>query len=82
MFRNLLWLLIGGAVVAFLVYKWRDLKRRTTPAAMAEKLDRTRQSMGARISEFIDTAREASTERETELRDALGLTEDGQVTQP
>lgn len=82
MLRNLFWLLIGGAVVVFVIVKGRDLMKRTTPAALAERAGELRQSVTGRVAEFVEVAREASTEREAELREALGMTEDNSVTRP
>lgn len=82
MLRNIFWLLIGGGVVVFVIVKGRELMKRTTPAALAERADQARHSVTTRVAEFISVAREASTEREAELREALGMTEDNSVTRP
>lgn len=82
MLRNIFWLLIGGGVVVFVIVKGRELMQRTTPAALAERAVQTSQSVTNRVAEFISVAKEASTEREAELREALGMSEDNSVTRP
>ncbi|MVA75938.1 hypothetical protein GC722_07870 [Auraticoccus sp. F435] len=70
---------LGTLLGVFLVLKVRDLLRRATPEAVAERVgERVTQAqagLGERVAEFTETFTTAMHEREAELREALGMDE-------
>lgn len=80
MIGRFLFFVLGTLLGVFLVLKLRDLLRQATPEAVSEKVGervgQARDGLGERISKFSETFSAAMKERESELRDALGM-EDG-----
>ncbi|MGI8768335.1 MAG: DUF6167 family protein [Propionibacteriaceae bacterium] len=74
MLRRAVWFTVGAGVGVFVVLKARNYLRRATPAAVQERLGQAAVGMGGRVVSFLDEARAAMAERETELRDTPGLT--------
>jgi len=65
------WFAIGVGLTVVLVWKGREWYQRFTPQGVADQLHATRESLGVRASGFVTTFREAMTEREAEIREAL-----------
>lgn len=75
MIGRLLFFVLGTLLGVFVVLRLRDLLRRSTPDAVADKVGQARDGLGERVGEFAATFRTAMHEREAELRDALGMDE-------
>ncbi|MFW6599633.1 DUF6167 family protein [Propionibacteriaceae bacterium Y2011] len=73
---------IGVGVGIVVVLKARDYVQHKLPAAVTDKVNETTTGIVDRIADFASDARAAMAERETELRDALGLVEDLDADQP
>ena len=78
--RRLFWFAVGVGVTALLVVKGRELYERITPKGVTEQVEKTARRARGRVEEFFDTMTSAMDERETELREALGLAEAGLPT--
>ncbi|HJV13378.1 MAG TPA: DUF6167 family protein [Propionibacteriaceae bacterium] len=73
MFRRLFWFLIGAGVAIFLYLKLRDYLKRARPEAIGQRVAESASGVGESAREFIDRLRAGMAERETELRETLGL---------
>ena len=73
MFRRLFWFLIGAGVAIFLYLKLRDYLKRARPEAIGQRVAESASGVGESAREFIDRLRAGTAERETELRETLGL---------
>lgn len=67
---------VGVGVGVVVVLKARDYLTHKVPAAVTEKINQQATGVFDRVATFASDARAAMAERETELRDALGLVED------
>lgn len=67
---------VGVGVGVVVVLKARDYLTHKVPAAVTEKINEQATGLFDRVAGFAADARAAMAERETELRDALGLVED------
>lgn len=74
--RRLFWFAIGVGVTALLVVKGREYYQRFTPKGVTEQVEKTARSARGWVDDFFDTMTSAMDERETELREALGLDEE------
>ncbi|HIT75763.1 MAG TPA: hypothetical protein IAA98_09275 [Candidatus Avipropionibacterium avicola] len=74
--RRFLLFAAGVTVGVIVVLKGRELVTKKLPAAVTEQVNKQATGVFDRITEFASEARAASAERESELRDALGLVED------
>ncbi len=72
--RKVVWFALGAAVAVVVVLKGRELLRKTTPAGVREQVSEKSSDAMKAASAFVTTFRSAMTERESELRDALGIT--------
>lgn len=79
MLKKVFWFSVGISVGVFVVVKGRQYLRKLTPDAVTERVTQSVSARAAgvseRISTFVDDARAAMAERESELRDTLGLSE-------
>ena len=71
--KRFLWFAVGVGVAVVVVWKGRALVKKWTPAGVAGQLDHARAGLTDSVSDFFATLNEAKTQREAELRDALGL---------
>jgi len=80
MIKRVLWFVVGAAVGIVLLRKVRGYLTKSTPQAVGERVrsglsDRAG-GLGESAADFVDRARAAMAEREAELRDALGQTQE------
>ena len=71
--KRLFWFAIGVGLTALLVVKGRELYERFTPKGVAEQVERTSAQAADWAGECLADYHQAATEREQELREALGL---------
>ena len=76
MTRRLFWFAVGVGVTALLVVKGREYYERFTPKGVTEQVEKTARNAQGWVTDFFETLTSAMDERETELRDALGLAGD------
>jgi hypothetical protein len=76
MFRRLLWFLIGAGVAIFVYIKIRNYLRQARPEAIGQRVADSASSVSESTRGFVDRLRAGMAERETELRETLGLPED------
>jgi hypothetical protein len=67
--RRLFWLAVGAGVAVVAARRANKLARAVTPAGVADRLA----GLAEQARDFADEVRAGMTERELELRDALGL---------
>jgi len=73
---------IGVGVGVVVVIKAKDYLQHKVPAAVTNKINSSATGLVQRVADFTSDARAAMAERETELRDALGLVEDRETPDP
>ncbi|GAA3630372.1 DUF6167 family protein [Microlunatus ginsengisoli] len=73
--RKVFWFAVGAGVTVFVVVKGRQLWQRATPQAIAQRASESAQGVSESVQDFVIRLRAAMAERETELRDTLGLPE-------
>ena len=73
MSRRLFWFAVGVGVTALLVVKGREYYQRFTPKSVTQQVEKTARGARSFVGDFFDTMTTAMDERETELREALGL---------
>ena len=73
--RRTFWFAVGGAATVVVVWQGRRLYLRLTPQGMQEQAADLTEDLGRRFRTFTTTLTEAMAERETELREALGIAE-------
>jgi hypothetical protein len=71
--RRLFWVALGATVGVLVVRKISKTAQAYTPSGMAQGLSGGLSDLGEGLREMADAVREGMTERETELRYALGL---------
>ena len=71
--RRLFWFAVGVGVTAWLVVKGREYYEKFTPKGVTEQVEKTARSARGWVDDFVDTMTSAMHERETELREAIGL---------
>lgn len=71
--RRVFWFSVGAGVTVFVAVKVRGYARRATPEAIGHRVAESANGLGDSVRDFTDRVRAAMAERETELRDALGL---------
>jgi hypothetical protein len=75
MLRRLFWFLIGAGVAIFVYLKIRDYLKKARPEAIGPRVAESASSVSESARGFIDRLRAGMAERETELRDTLGMPE-------
>jgi hypothetical protein len=75
MLRRLFWFLIGAGVAIFVYLKIRDYLKKARPEAIGQRVAESANSVSESARGFIDRLRAGMAERETELRDTLGMPE-------
>jgi hypothetical protein len=74
--RRLFWVAVGATAGVYAVRKVQKTLHSYSPTGLAGRAG----SLGDSVKGFVDEVRSGMVEREAELRDALGLTEDSQLT--
>ena len=75
MFGRVFWFAVGAGVTIYVVVKARDYIDKHSPEALVDKVQQTVVDAGGSARAFVARVRAASAERETELRETLGLTQ-------
>jgi hypothetical protein len=73
MFRRLFWFAIGAGVAVFVSVKIRGYIKKTRPEAIGRRVAESASGMSQSAHGFVDRLRAGMAERETELRESLGL---------
>ena len=73
MIRRLFWLGLGAALGALIVRRLTRAAQALTPQSMAASLADALRELGSGIRDFGEDVRAAMSDREGELRDALGI---------
>jgi hypothetical protein len=73
MFRRLFWFGIGAGVAVFVYTKLRQYMKKASPEAIGHRVADTTGGISASARGFVDRIRAGMAERETELRETLGL---------
>jgi NADH:ubiquinone oxidoreductase subunit D len=71
--RRVFWFSVGAGAAVFVVVKVRGYLQQATPQAIGHRVTESATGIGASVRDFSDRVRAAMAERETELRDTLGL---------
>jgi len=74
--RRLFWVAVGATAGVYAVRKVQKTLHAYSPAGLADRAG----GLGDSLKGFVDEVRTAMAEREADLRDALGLTDDGRLT--
>jgi hypothetical protein len=74
-FGRVFWFAVGAGVTIYVVVKARDYIDKHSPEALVDKVQQTVVDAGGSARAFVARVRAASAERETELRETLGLTQ-------
>jgi hypothetical protein len=73
MFRRLFWFAIGAGVAVFVLVKIRGYVKKTSPDAIGRRVAESASGVSQSAQGFVDRLRAGMAERETELRESLGL---------
>jgi hypothetical protein len=73
MFRRLFWFAIGAGVAVFGLVKIRGYIKKTSPDAIGRRVAESASGVSQSAQGFVDRVRAGMAERETELRESLGL---------
>ena len=76
MVRRLLWFALGAGVAVFLVIKVRQYMKKATPEAIGQRVSDSASGISESARDFVGRVRAGMAERETELRETLGLPDD------
>lgn len=76
MFRRLFWFAIGAGIAVFMIMKIRAYLRKARPEAIGHRVAESATGIGESARGFVDRVRAGMAERETELRETLGLPDD------
>ena len=76
MLRRLLWFLVGAGVAIFVYLKIRNYVKKARPEAIGHRVAESASGVSDSARGFIDRVRAGMAERETELRETLGLPDD------
>jgi hypothetical protein len=76
MLRRLLWFLVGAGVAIFFYVKIRNYLKKARPEAIGHRVAESASGVSESARGFIDRVRAGMAERETELRETLGLPDD------
>ena len=76
MFRRLLWFVIGAGVAVFVIMKIRAYLKKARPEAIGQRVAESASGISESARGFVDRVRAGMAERETELRETLGLPDD------
>ena len=73
MFRRLFWFLIGAGIAIFVYVKIRNYLKKARPEAIGQRVAESASGVSESARGFVDRLRAGMAERETELRETLGL---------
>jgi hypothetical protein len=73
MFRRVFWFLIGAGVAIFIYMKIRQYLKKANPEAIGQRVAQSASGVSESARGFVDRLRAGMAERETELRETLGL---------
>jgi hypothetical protein len=73
MFGRLFWFAIGAGVAVFVLVKIRGYVKKTSPDAIGRRVAESASGVSESAQGFVDRLRAGMAERETELRESLGL---------
>jgi hypothetical protein len=73
MFRRVFWFLIGAGVAIFVYMKIRQYLKKANPDVIGQRVAQSASGVGESARGFVDRLRAGMAERETELRETLGL---------
>jgi hypothetical protein len=76
MFRRLFWFAIGAGIAVFMIMKIRAYLRKARPEAIGHRVAESATGICVSARGFVDRVRAGMAERETELRETLGLPDD------
>ena len=76
MLRRLLWFLVGAGVAIFVYLKIRNYLKKARPEAIGHRVAESASGVSDSARGFIDRVRAGMAERETELRETLGMPDD------
>lgn len=74
--KRLVWFVFGVVVAALVVWKAKEIAAKATPQGVQDQVAKARRNAGTRVTRFFNDLNAASAEREAELREALGMTEE------
>ena len=78
--RRLFWVAVGAAAGIYAVRKVQKTLHAYSPAGLADRASGLSNSLGDSLAGFVHEVRSGMVEREAELRDALGLSEESRLT--
>ncbi len=73
MVRRILWFVLGACVAIFLSMKIRQYLKKARPEAIGQRVAESASGISDSARGFVDRVRAGMAERETELRETLGL---------
>jgi len=73
MVRRILWFVLGAAVAIFISIKIRQYLKKARPEAIGQRVAESASGISDSARGFVDRVRAGMAERETELRETLGL---------
>lgn len=77
MIGRIFWMLIGVSLAIFVYTKIRSALRKASPEALSHRVAHTASGVGERAQDFATRVRAGMAERETEIRESLGLADPG-----
>ncbi len=75
MMRRVFWFMLGAGLAIFVFVKIRDALNKARPEALGQRVVESASGVGERAQDFAARVRAGMAERETELRETLGLPE-------
>ena len=76
MFRRVLWFVLGAGVAIFVSIKIREFLKKARPQAVGQRVSESASGISDSARDFVGRVRAGMAERETELRETLGLPDD------
>jgi len=73
MVRRILWFVLGAGVAIFLSIKIRQYLKKARPEVIGQRVAESASGISDSARGFVDRVRAGMAERETELRETLGL---------
>jgi hypothetical protein len=73
MVRRILWFVLGASVTIFVSIKIREYLKKARPEAIGQRVAESATGISDSARGFVDRVRAGMAERETELRETLGL---------
>ena len=75
MMRRVFWFMLGAGLAIYVFVKIREALTKATPEALGHRVAESASGVGERAQDFAARVRAGMAERETELRETLGLPE-------